>query len=178
MTIDDEEGTEIWFERQKWLATPHYGHPAWLLGEDEFGMWFEVRAGHRWRRGPEFLFDGPFDAIVCVSADGGYIAWFWTDIVHGELDLYIDVVTEVRWTDSSLTAVDLDLDVTRRRADGMAELLDEDEFALHQVELGYPASVVEHAERVASHVLEAVRSGDAPFDGAAASQWFAASSLC
>jgi hypothetical protein len=168
---------EVWFERRKWPDSPHYGHPAWLLGEDEFGVWYEVRAGLPWCRGSTVLFDGPFDAIVCVSDRGGYIAWFWTDIEHGELDLYVDVVTDVQRSHSSMTAIDLDLDVIRRRDDGAVELLDEDEFAEHQVELLYPASAIEHAETVARTVLDAVRRGAAPFDGTAAARWHAASSI-
>lgn len=172
MSFGGETRVEVWFERQKWPNTPHYGHPAWVLGEDDLGVWCEVRAGVPWRRGDTVLFDGPFDAIVLVSAYGGFIAWFWIE-EFGELDLYVDIVTNVQRSSSAITAVDLDLDVIRRRDDGTVELVDQDEFALHQVELAYPPAEIDHAERVAAHVLEAVRRGDPPFDGAAASKWLA-----
>lgn len=73
---------------------PHYGHPAWVLGEDDFGVWCEVRAGLPWRRGETVLFDGPFDAVVLVSSRIGFIAWFWTEVEVGELDLHVDIVTK------------------------------------------------------------------------------------
>lgn len=166
----DDSG-EVWFERRKWPDTPHYGHPAWLLGTDDLGVWFEVRLGVPWYRGDTFLFDGPFDAVVLVSALGGFIAWFWPE--GRELDLYVDIVTNVQHSRSTLIAVDLDLDVIRHRDDGRVELVDEDEFAAHQVELDYPQSVIDHANRVARTVLASMLAGDAPFDGAAASRWCA-----
>lgn len=160
--------TEIWFERRKWPDTPHYGHPAWVLGEDNFGVWCEVRAGVPWHRGETLLGPGQFDAVVLVS-QSGFIAWFWPE--GGDLDLYVDIVTNIQRSDTAITAVDLDLDVTRRRDDASVELVDQDEFAQHQVELDYPIAEIKHAERVASHVLESVRRGEAPFDGAAAAKW-------
>ncbi len=168
------DANEIWFERRKWPATPHYGHPAWILGEDDFGLWFEVRVDTPWRRGDEFLFHGPFDAVVLVSANDDFVAWFHP--THGELDIYVDVVTDVERASTVITAVDLDLDVVRFRDDRRVELLDEDEFAQHQVELGYSSAMIEHAERVAATVLEAVRRGAAPFDDRAPRRWLDAAS--
>ncbi len=40
---------------------------------------------------------------------------------------------------------------------------DEDEFAQHQVELGYPEEVVALAERWRDRVFAAVAAGDEPF---------------
>jgi hypothetical protein len=162
-------GSEIWFERRKHPATPHYGHPAWVIGEDELGVWCDVRAGSKWFRGETFLFDGPFDALVLVPNDGGYIAWFWP--AGGELDLCVDIVTNIERTDESITAVDLDLDVIRFRADGRVQLVDEDEFAEPQVSLGYSAEIIDHASRTAAWVVDAVRAGESPFDGKAAARW-------
>ena len=47
--------------------------------------------------------------------------------------------------------VDLDLDVVRG-FDGSAQILDEDEFAEHQVRYGYPPEVTGHAERAAAAI--------------------------
>lgn len=166
------ERREIWFERRKWPATPHYGHPAWVLGENEYGSWFEVRIGVPWHRGDEFLFDGPFDAVVLVSRHDDFIAWFFGDDV-GQLDIYVDIVTAVDRGDGSLTAVDLDLDVIRVRDTRAVEVIDQDEFATHQVELGYPPDAIAHAERVAADVLTRMQEGAAPFDDLAPVGWFA-----
>lgn len=168
MTLVGGDPIEIWFERRKWPDTPHYGHPAWILGEDDLGVWCEVRAGLPWHRGETLLGPGQFDAVVLVSQTG-FIAWFWPE--GGDLDLYVDIVTNIQRSESAITAVDLDLDVTRRRDDGTVELVDQDEFALHQVELQYPHAEIEHAERVAALVLEMARRGEAPFDGVATATW-------
>ena len=58
--------------------------------------------------------------------------------------------------------VDLDLDVVLTR-DGHLYVDDEDEFAEHRVQLGYPAEVVALAERWRDLVLAAVAGGDEPF---------------
>jgi uncharacterized protein len=42
---------------------------------------------------------------------------------------------------------------------------DEDEFAVHQVELGYPPDVVASARASCEEVHAAVLTGAAPFDG-------------
>ena len=94
----------------------------------------------------------------------------WPGFRSSETSSYVDIVSGMARTQALVTMVDLDLDVIRRR-DGSIELLGEDEFALHQVELGYPTQLIEHAERMADHVLSAVRSNVAPFDGVAASEW-------
>ena len=162
---------EVWFERRKWPDTPHYGHAAARLGEDEFGTWYAVREGTPWHRGETFLFDGQWDATVLVSAPAGYIAWFWLKEEIGELDLYVDIVTNVEHTPDAMFAVDLDLDIIRFRDDGRVQLVDEDEFAAHQVELAYPPQVIAHAMETAERTLAAVRAGLPPFDGVAAKRW-------
>ena len=58
---------------------------------------------------------------------------------------------------------DLDLDVLRLRQDGEVLLVDEDEFADHQVRYGYPAEVIRRAEQAAAWLLEAIRARAEPF---------------
>lgn len=81
--------------------------------------------------------------------------------------LYVDIVTPPRRREDTITMVDLDLDVIRT-TDGTVELLDEDEFAEHQVSLEYPADIIEGARRSADDVLAAVRAGSPPFHAPAA----------
>lgn len=154
-------------ERRKWPATPHYGHDAWLLGDDEHGRWLELRVGQPVYRGEEVLFHGTSGGVLLVPRGGSWMAWFFR---HSDLDIYVDVVTDLVVTDEAITMVDLDLDVIRRR-DGSVELLDEDEFAEHQVTLAYSRAMVEHAERVAADVLAAVRADAAPFARSTAEPW-------
>ncbi|MGI8794770.1 MAG: DUF402 domain-containing protein [Acidimicrobiales bacterium] len=158
---------EIWVERRKWPASPHYGHAGWVLGEDDHGLWLELRVGAPVYRGDELLFRGTSGGLMLVPPADGWLAWFPE---FGDFELYVDIVSGTTRTESSVTMVDLDLDVIRRR-DGTVELLDVDEFERHQVELSYPTPLIEHAERVAQHVLEAVRAGAEPFAGSAARKW-------
>ena len=58
--------------------------------------------------------------------------------------------------------VDLDLDVVQR-GDGEIEVHDEDEFAHHQVALGYSSAMVEGALKATSAVVAALEAGDEPF---------------
>lgn len=44
---------------------------------------------------------------------------------------------------------------------------------MHEVDLGYPPELIEHAERMAGHVLDGVRSGVEPFAGSVALEWMA-----
>jgi protein associated with RNAse G/E len=67
--------------------------------------------------------------------------------------------------------VDLDLDVIRR-ADGTWYVDDEDEFAEHQVALGYPPEVVAGAEAARDEVWAAAHAGTGAFDGRS-EEWLA-----
>jgi uncharacterized protein len=159
--------TEIWVERRKWPSTPHYGHQAWILGEDDHGLWLDLRAGSPVFRGSELLFHFPGGGLMLVPPIDGWLAWFPES---GEVDLYVDIVTGTTRTDSSITMVDLDLDVVRWRA-GEVQLVDEDDFFQHQIELDYPAEIIEHAELMGSRVLNDARSNIEPFDGTVAMKW-------
>ena len=104
---------------------------------------------------------------MLVPPTDGWLAWFPE---FGDFELYVDIVCDTTRTETAVTMVDLDLDVIRRR-DGTVELLDQDEFEAHQIDLSYPDHLIDHAERVAAQVLTSVRAGDEPFAGAAAEQW-------
>lgn len=104
---------------------------------------------------------------MLVPPSDGWLAWFPE---FGDLELCIDIVFGTTRSDTSVTTVDLDLDVIRRR-DGTVELIDVDEFAAHQIELDYPAELVDHAERLATTVLSAVNADEEPFSGVTAQTW-------
>lgn len=143
---------EIWIERRKWPASPHYGHAGWVLGEDRYGLWLELRVGSPVYRGEELLFHGTTGGLMLVPPSDDWLAWFPE---FGDFELYVDIVSDTTRSEASVTTVDLDLDVIRRR-DGSIELLDVDEFEAHQVELSYSTELIRHAERSAQRVLAAV----------------------
>jgi protein associated with RNAse G/E len=68
--------------------------------------------------------------------------------------------------------VDLDLDVVRR-PNGRVQLLDDDEFMRHQVELEYPARIIQGARATADWLLDVVTARHEPF-GSAGAAWLAA----
>ena len=159
---------EFYVERRKWPDRPHYRHAAEVLGDDEFGLWVVTRAGTPVMRGDDVLFEARHDGVMCVADGRRWMAWFTA--AH-DFDLYCDIVTPISIGPAGSVAVDLDLDVVRW-ADGRVELLDEDEFESHRVELGYPEDECVAALRTADEVVRAVRLRAAPFDGWVA-RWFA-----
>jgi protein associated with RNAse G/E len=75
--------------------------------------------------------------------------------------VYCDITMPARFTDDSVTAVDLDLDVRRQR-DGSVLVMDEDEFAEHQIKYGYPAEVVAAARATCDWVTANIGTSE-PF---------------
>lgn len=145
----------------KYDGSTHWHHAALRLGEDEHGVWAGCPAGSPLRRGHEapVIFPDPF--VMVFPRD----AW-WTgsfNAAPNKTEIYCDVTTVPRWPDATtVTMVDLDLDVIRRRG-GRIFLDDEDEFAEHQARYGYPADVVDHARASADRLMRAVADRAEPF---------------
>ena len=78
--------------------------------------------------------------------------------------VYVDMTTPPVWDGEVVRAVDLDLDVIRMR-EGSVVVDDEDEFAEHQVTLGYPPEVVALAEASRDRVHAAILDEAPPYDG-------------
>ena len=157
----------------KWGRRPHWELDARFLGSDDAGDWIGVPAGTLMAR-PGATYVAPVDQVVLVpptgpSSDRGWLATFHA--AGGDADTYIDITTPPYWTGLDLNAVDLDLDVVRGPT-GRVWIDDEDEFARHRLELGYPVEIVELALHTAQRVRSLVSDGAAPYDGSA-ERWFA-----
>lgn len=143
---------------------------AWL-GEDEHGTWLGTLGPSAAQRGdePPVTFEQSY-VLLIPAGDHWWsmncnAAPCWTEI-------YVDITTGSRWLAPDLVEmVDLDLDVIRK-FDGSAELLDADEFAVHQVRYGYPPEVIAKASRVAGYLLDAVVLPLEPF-GETCRRWLA-----
>ena len=75
---------------------------------------------------------------------------------------YCNVTTPPTYDGQQIGYIDLDLDVTVR-PNGCIELLDQDEFEVHQKLYGYPRDVIDRAESAARELRCLARSGSFPF---------------
>ena len=83
--------------------------------------------------------------------------------------VYLDVTTLPSYAEGVVSAVDLDLDVVRLFG-GSVRVLDEDEFAEHQVRYGYPEPVIAKALATTGDLVSRLTAGIEPFETAAASR--------
>jgi hypothetical protein len=150
---------------RKWPDLPHWEFDAVRLGADAHGYWLGVPSG-TWLSRPEKGFHAWCDHVVLVPHDGWWLATMYGDDASRPVDYYVDMSTPSEWSadGSTVRTFDLDLDVVRE-PDGRIYVDDEDEFAEHQVTLGYPADLVAGARASCAEVLEAVTEQRGPFDG-------------
>ncbi len=152
----------------KWGGIGHWHFVMEQLGHDEHGRWLFGRQGITLQRGTEPAVLQPRDFVLLVPADGCWTACF---NVEGDLDIYADVTTRPVTGADQVTMADLDLDVVRYW-DGRVAVWDEDEFAEHQVQLGYPAGLIEQARATCDWLVAAVSARREPF-GQASVPWLA-----
>jgi len=166
-----EEGHPVSVEMTKWGGRPHWSWRGVYLGADEHGDWIGYPVGTRYAR-PGKAFVADFAAVGVVPRhDNAHLAVFNEPTEQIGARIYVDVTTPALWEDDVLRSIDLDLDVVQRW-DGTVDLVDQDEFEAHQLELGYPPEIITLAEESAERVYAAVAAGHPPYDGATADHWF------
>ena len=162
-----ELGDPVLIAMTKWREAPHWQIPARWLGSDEHGDWLGIPRGTLMAR-PGYQTVSEFDQVGLIPPPGRpdeQRAWMATfHAAPAPTWVYVDMTTPPVWDGSAVRAVDLDLDVIRMR-DGHVVVDDEDEFAEHQVELGYPPEVVDLAQASCDRVHAAILDEDPPFDG-------------
>lgn len=158
---------------RKWPDSPHWEFEATKLGADAHGHWVGLLKG-TWLSRPGAGFGAQCDQVVLIPYDEWWVATFYGDDAERPVDIYVDIATPAVWddTETTITTVDLDLDVIRGPS-GRVWVDDEDEFADHQVSLGYSADLIDGASRSCSEVLAAVTGRAVPFDGATSDAWLA-----
>ncbi len=155
-------GRDVRLVFTKYDGSLHWHQTMQYLGEDVNGIWLGARAGATAQRGsePPVRYDAPSVQLVPVGQ-------WWTAVFNdtpARAEIYCDISTPPQWTTADeVTMIDLDLDVVRRRSDHQVLLLDQDEFAAHQVRYGYPPEVISHAEQAAAWLLAAVSADAEPF---------------
>jgi uncharacterized protein len=154
-----ERGDVVAVRFGKWGGRPHWEMDLRYLGSDDFGQWLGSPAGMPMRRpGMETVTDA--ECAFFIPREGDFVASFNGPGVPTAI--YVDVTDTPRWEDHVVRAVDLDLDVIRRW-DGTVLVDDEDEFAEHQVEYGYPPEVVEAAQASCDSLVTAIAAGREPW---------------
>lgn len=146
----------------KWGGQPHWRFVGEVIGEDEHGVWAGGRPGITIQRGLEEPRTEPHGFVMLVPRAGEWTA-FWN--AAGDFRVYVDVCREVRLVEGGVRAVDMDLDVVRL-GDGSVEVLDEDEFAEHQVKYGYNREAITDARETCGWLVEAVKGRLGPFGAA------------
>ncbi|MBS1672863.1 MAG: hypothetical protein JSS74_02735 [Actinobacteria bacterium] len=171
-----EPGTAVIFQFRKWDGSPHWRHESVYLGEDEWGIWLGQPTG--WgssRPGRSFIGSGPFVTLLSPSGD-----WAMTANRHRRdgMRVYVDLTWDVHpgAVDGSpdpllFTGIDMDLDVVRTEGERGTWIDDEDEWAEHRVQYGYPDDVQRHLEALAAALEQRVRAQAGPFSEAVYGPW-------
>ena len=155
-------GSRILLRATKFDGAAHWIQPFQVVSDDGTLLVTRYRA-----RTPIYTsrgeFRSPYDSLV----------YFWRDRWYNIFRLsrpgcavalwYCNVTTPPELRGRELNYVDLDLDVAVR-ANGGIELLDEDEFELHQRRYGYPSEVIERAEEAALQVRDLALANGFPFN--------------
>lgn len=150
---------------RKYDGTLHWNLRMRRLGEDEHGIWLGLPADSVMRKGHDPVVPLAEAHVILFPHDAWWTAAFNAD--PNRTELYCDITTRPQWpSPAEVTMIDLDLDVLRRRGADHPLLVDEDEFAEHQVRYGYPDEVIRSAQDSADWLMAAVASGSGPFDGA------------
>ncbi len=146
----------------KYDGSLHWHMMAQYLGQDEHGIWLGVPGGRPVQRGSEPPITLP-DPWVELVPDGQW----WTatfNAAPAKTEIYCDIGTPPQWPEpGQVTMADLDLDVVKRREDQRVVIVDQDEFAEHQIRYRYPAEVISQAQRAAEWLLQAISAGAEPF---------------
>jgi hypothetical protein len=162
-------GDPVRMEMTKWGDRPHWSFDALWLGSDGHGDWIGLPTGTEFDRPGAHFVAKSHQVALTPSVDAPDPERWFAATFHApggsmRVEVYVDITTPPLWDGTTLRAVDLDLDVIRAET-GRIWVDDEDEFAAHRVELGYPDEVVAGAMASCDRVEAAMRAGHAPFDG-------------
>lgn len=165
-----EPGSPIVVQWRKWDGSTHWRHEGYYLGQDRWGDWVGQRTGQPSRR-PGAGFSAEQDGVTLFPHQGPYVhSW---NAEPAATAIYIDLAWDLQWTPQGPTAIDMDLDVVRGRDGRQTFLDDQDEWAEHQVQYGYPREFIEQVQTEAERLLGEVAAGRAPFDAVTGEHWLA-----
>jgi protein associated with RNAse G/E len=149
---------------RKYDGALHWNLRMRRLGEDEHGIWLGLPAHSVMRKGHNPELQLPEAHVILFPRAAWWTATF--NAAPRRTEVYCDITTPPEWpSPDEVTMVDLDLDVLLKRGTDAPILVDEDEFAEHQVRYGYPADVIDAAQDAANWLMGAVAEGAGAFGG-------------
>jgi protein associated with RNAse G/E len=151
---------------RKWNGQRHWQFAMQRLGEDEHGLWLWSPPGTDMQRGEEPRRESQAINLKLVP-EGRWWTAIWS--YRQQVDVYVDIIAPPTWRGSTVTMIDIDLDLVRW-ADGRVEVLDEHEFVQHQAEMEYPPRLVDTARATTAQLALALESRHEPF-GDVGEQW-------
>jgi protein associated with RNAse G/E len=138
----------------------HWGFAGFLLGEDEYGCWVGLPQGSdRWKGETRCSPTGE-DAVQCFPHEGWWVLHFNGPV--RPISHFVDITTQPTMAEGRIEMIDLDLDLVVL-GDGTVEVVDEDEFEINQVELGYSREMIRRARNETERVARLLRRGEEPF---------------
>jgi hypothetical protein len=160
-------GEDRWVEIRytKWPDKPHYAYRMRRLGEDQHGVWGRCDVGEEVYKADQLAFVREVALLSLVPRVGCWSA-LWYPPEEKKYEVYVDINSDPSWSPSSVSMIDLDFDVERKR-NGEVSLVDEDEFEENRVRFEYPNDLVDFARTAARDVTAAVEAPLEPF----ASHW-------
>ena len=167
MTEAPPVGTTVHVDYRKWGDRAHWQYPMRVLGHDGHGTWLWAPRGTPLRRGHDPQPDAPH-GFVQVVTDGQWWSAIWNG--GGRHEIYVDIATPASWDATTVSMIDLDLDVSRDRETGTVSVLDEDEFIEHQRRYRYPPDIVDRARTTTARIAVDVEQRREPF-GEAGRRW-------
>ena len=150
---------DVQIDFRKWGGSRHWQFVMRRLGEDEHGLWLWAPQGSAMQRGNEPVKHSKSVNVKLIPDNKWWTAiWAW----QRPQSLYVDIITPPSWNGTTVTMVDIDLDVVRW-SDGRTEVLDEDEFADHQIRFDYPERLIDTARATTARLAVAVEARHEPF---------------
>ncbi len=169
-----QPGDLVVARNRKYDGSAHWVVPGHYLGADEFGHWV-FQGTHEFISRPGAALYTESDAVMLIPHAGDWVATFFDDAHPGGVQIYIDLAIELAWHRIrphviEFHMIDMDLDVIRAAGRGLY-IDDEDEYAQHRIEFGYPSALCERIEAACHDLRAAVAAANAPFDGRAAARF-------
>ncbi len=169
-----QPGDLVVARNRKYDGTAHWVVPGRYLGTDDVGHWV-FQGTHEFISRPGAALYTESDAVLLIPHTGDWVATFFDETHPAGVELYIDLAIDLEWRRIrphviEFHMIDMDLDVIRTSRRGLF-IDDEDEFAQHRVELGYPVELCSRIESACNDLRAAVAAGRAPFDGRAAARF-------